>query len=232
MSSGRWTCLRRWMGEWRMKIDRREVLRYLGWRGTPIERELLEEIDGVCSEAEEKVEPRMIASRFALQDGCLMGAALELQGNDIRRLLCGCDEALLFAATLGAQSERMLLRAQAQDAGKALILDAVLSAAIEAYCDEEEGKLRAGLNGRHLTRRFSPGYGDMPLEQSGEIVSLLQADRRIGLTVSASGLMIPRKSVTAVMGIGEGGVKGAGGGCGLCRQKDACPYRKEQESEE
>ncbi len=53
----------------------------------------------------------------------------------------------------------------------------------------------------YLTDRFSPGYGDMPLAQSGQICEVLNTGRSIGLTVSQSGILMPRKSVTAVLGI-------------------------------
>ena len=58
-------------------------------------------------------------------------------------------------------------------------------------------------NDRFLTDRFSPGYGDFPMESSKDLVGLLDAGRRIGLTVSQSGILIPRKSVTAVLGVSD-----------------------------
>ena len=75
----------------------------------------------------------MIFRRFPIESGGrLQGTNWAAQGEDARALLASCEEAVLFAATLGAESERMLLREQAVSAEGALLLDAVLSAAIES----------------------------------------------------------------------------------------------------
>lgn len=60
-----------------------------------------------------------------------------------------------------------------------MILDAVLSAAVEAVCDEQEERLRGEFAERSLflTDRFSPGYGDMPIAQSREICEVLNTGR-------------------------------------------------------
>ena len=47
--------------------------------------------------------------------------------------------------------------------------------------------------------RFSPGYADLPLEVGREIVKRLGADVRLGIGFTESGLMIPRKSVSAIV---------------------------------
>ena len=140
-----------------------------------------------------------------------------------------------MAATLGADSERMLLRAQTKSAADALILDAVLSAAIEAVCDRMEETLREKLAAQalYLTDRFSPGYGDMPLAQSGQICEVLNAGRSIGLTVSQSGILMPRKSVTAVLGISRTQVLRRPKGCEGCSARQTCAFaRREDITEE
>ena len=160
-------------------IPSREVLHFLGWRGGPVEDTLLSQIEEMTSLALEQIEPRVEMRRFALdEDKSLLETSFFPQGKDIRALLAPCHEAVLLAATLGAQSERLLLRMQARDGALALIMDAVLSAAIEEVCDQAEHVLRRDLQaeGLYLTDRFSPGYGDMPLAQSKEILGVLRSD--------------------------------------------------------
>lgn len=215
------------------EIPLRETLHFLGWRGTPLDRALIDQIQMVSKQALESLEPRVIVRRFPLaEENRLEGTTISLSGADIAELLRPCHEAVLLAATLGVQSERMLLKAQAKDAAQALVLDAVLSAAIEAVCDEAEKRLRQELNdkGMYLTDRFSPGYGDMPLEQTRAICEILSANRNIGLGVSASGIMIPRKSVTAVMGISRTPVSRRLQGCAGCTMRETCPMRRNEES--
>ena len=212
-----------------LQIPLREVLHFLGWRGTPVDAPLLAQIRDLCDLAVREVRPRMAERRFPLApDGSLAGTSMTPKGNDVRAMLAPCREAVLLAATLGAESERLLLRMQAKDAAQALVLDAVLSAAIEAVLDAREEALRRELaaQGRYLTDRFSPGYGDMPLAQMREICEVLGAQRAIGLTVSAGGVMIPRKSVTAILGISDVPVARRPAGCEGCAARETCALRR------
>ncbi|MGN1367341.1 MAG: methionine synthase [Aristaeellaceae bacterium] len=210
-------------------IPMREALHYMGWRGTPVEPQLLEQIQALMDQVHSEVQPHAALQRFAKEEsGRLAGTSLIPQGNDVARLLSGCHEAVLLAATLGAGSERMLLKTQARSGAQAVLLDAVLSAAIEAVCDAQEAALRRELaaQGLYLTDRFSPGYGDMPLVQTKEICAVLSADKTIGLTVSASGIMIPRKSVTAIMGVSRYPVSRRPSGCAGCSMRERCALRR------
>ena len=217
------------MAQESLGIPVREALHFLGWRGAPIEPELLSRLRALCGEAERTLEPRVAVRTFDIEaDGCFSGTRFCPEGGDVRAMLAPCCQGVLLAATLGAQSERMLLRAQARDAADALLLDAVLSAAIEAVCDAQEAALRKALTAQrlYLTDRFSPGYGDMPLAQSAQILAVLDAPRRIGLTLTASGLMLPRKSVTAVMGVSRTPVPRRPSGCEACSARETCALRR------
>lgn len=212
-----------------LQIPLREVLHFLGWRGTPVDAPLLAQIRDLCDLAVREVRPRMAERRLPLApDGSLAGTSMTPKGNDVRAMLAPCREAVLLAVTLGAESERLLLRMQAKDAAQALVLDAVLSAAIEAVLDAREEAMRRELTaqGRYLTDRFSPGYGDMPLAQTREICEVLGAQRAIGLTVSAGGVMIPRKSVTAILGISDVPVARRPAGCEGCAARETCALRR------
>ena len=206
-------------------IPVRETLHFLGWRGTPVDGTILADIREMTELALRELQPRVVTlRRRILTGGTLEGTSLTPQGSAVRAMLSPCAEAVLMAGTLGAQSERLLLRMQAQDASRALLLDAVLSAGIEAVMDAQEDALRSQIEkeGLYLTDRFSPGYGDMPMAQTREICEVLDAQRRIGLTLSQSGIMIPRKSVTAIMGISRTPVKRRPGGCAACERRATC----------
>lgn len=215
-----------------LQISVRETLHFLGWHGTPIEPELLAQLTEITKLAEKEAEPRSIRMRFAMgKDGVPEGTSFQPAGEDVKRLLSGCHEIILMAATLGAASERALLRMQAQDTARSVLLDAALSAGVEELCDDMESRMRreAELQGLYLTDRFSPGYGDMPLVQCREICAVLDTSRRIGLTVSESGIMIPRKSVTAVLGVSRNPVSRRARGCEGCVARERCPMRRKQE---
>ena len=115
------------------KISLREVLHFLSWHSSPLKPQWISTLHALCERVKKEVHPRVIFRRFPIESGGrLQGTSWAAQGEDARALLASCEEAVLFAATLGAESERMLLREQAISAESALLLDAVLSAAIES----------------------------------------------------------------------------------------------------
>ena len=88
---------------------------------------------------------------------------------------------------------------------KAFMLQAIGAERIEALCDifEQDIKQELTNNGYTVKPRFSAGYGDIPLELQRDIVSVLDCQRKIGITLNESLVMSPSKSVTAIIGIKE-----------------------------
>ena len=110
----------------------------------------------------------------------------------------------------------------------ALMLDSCASCAIENVCDNFQNELEERLfnENLYLTDRFSPGYGDMPFEQQREICEILNTSKTIGVSLNESGIMIPRKSVTAIMGIAQKPQKKRFRGCEYCSMFENCDFRK------
>jgi hypothetical protein len=152
--------------------------------------------------------------------------SLTIKSAALARFLVGCDEGILMAATLGAEADRLLLRAQSGDIALAHAMDAAASALLEARADESREKRLSALPGARLTHRFSPGYGDWSLDDQDKLLSMLGAGvRRIGLATTAAGMLAPTKSITALMGIARRGdaVCGARCTCASCGCScDAC----------
>ena len=110
---------------------------------------------------------------------------------------------------------------------QALILDAAASAAVENVCDNLCADLAETFAPHCLTDRFSPGYGDLPLSQQRDLFRLLDVTRRIGVSLSESGLMVPQKSVTALIGVSDRPQRKRSGGCETCTMSADCAYRKD-----
>lgn len=106
------------------------------------------------------------------------------------------------------------------------VTDCLASAAIESVCDEAEKELAEKLPGKFLTWRYSPGYGDLPLSLQPEIINVMNAGKRIGLSVTDSLMLIPSKSVTAVIGISRTSLPKAVKGCIGCIMYENCSFRK------
>ena len=94
--------------------------------------------------------------------------------------------------------DRLLLKYKKTDPVKAMIIDCIASSGIECRCDEIN---EAIVKDKKSRPRYSPGYGDVGLEHQISILSFLDAQRKIGLTLTESMMMLPIKSVTAIIGI-------------------------------
>lgn len=126
-----------------------------------------------------------------------------LKGKDVKKHLAGCSSCVLMAVTLGMQVDKLIRRTQVTDMTKAVAMDACASSLIEDICDKINEQLEKEFfqQGLGLISRFSPGYGDLPLETQSVFSELLEMEKKIGLTRSRDNLLLPRKSVTAVIGI-------------------------------
>ena len=149
-----------------------------------------------------------------------------LCGAPFAELCRGLGRSALIAATLGAETDRLIARAQRTDMAEALLLDACASAEAERLtCEAQEQAFAAAGPGYFPTMRFSPGYGGTELSASAVIISALQADKRIGISMTASGLLVPIKSVTAIVGIADAPRSGKAD-CSACAARENCRYRQ------
>ena len=181
-----------------MKVDRGEMLRYLNSAEERDER-MLRRIDDAARLAESVASPRHVYRRLDVTGGTLAG--YDPCSRDVAALLKGCGSAYLFAATIGSDVEKEEEKAFARgDSLGAVALDAAASCLIESYADEVCEKLAKEENVT-LTARFSCGYGDLPLSLQREIFPALQVTKNIGVTLTDGDLMMPTKSVTAIVGI-------------------------------
>lgn len=126
-----------------------------------------------------------------------------LPGQSVRRHLAGCDRVVLMCVSLGEGAERALRRAQAQDMALCVVMDAVASALVECACDQAQESVQQRLQapGICFTGRFSPGYGDLPLDIQQGFLALLNARHRLGVSALEGGTLVPRKTVTAFWGV-------------------------------
>ena len=209
-------------------IERNQVLQYLGYRGGGLSEALSADLKRCERTLMAQARPRAVWRLYPLlPDGRLEGTDFTPAGESIRELLRDCDAVLLMAATLGSEVEQLIRRAQVGRMGDAVILDACGSAAIENVCDNLCADLEAAFAPRYLTDRFSPGYGDMPLAQQAELFRVLDVTRRIGVSLSASGLMLPQKSVTALIGVSDSPQPRRHRGCASCSMFESCAFRKD-----
>ena len=212
------------------KLNRQEALRYMGCGDAVPDEKML----GMLEECEAAllavIKPCCIYHVFDIEDTedgvAVCGTSLVLAGRSVREHLAGCTKAVLMAATLSAHAEKVIRRYEATDMTRAVIADSLASAAVEQVCDKAEEEITREFSRYHRTWRFSPGYGDLPLDIQGSFLDVLQAPKRIGLSATQSDILIPRKSVTAVIGLSENEIPKGRRGCSECNMKEVCAFRK------
>lgn len=179
-------------------VNKKEILRYMSSVGG--ENDLDSLIDDCINEARSVLEYKVCycilplnidANRMILPCG-------EIMSGNLAKNLRDCKEVIVFAATVGVGIDRLIAKYSRLSPAKAFCFQALGAERVEALCDDfcsEMGK------NRHLRPRFSPGYGDLPLETQKMIFPLLDCPKRIGVSLGDSLLMSPSKSVTAFVGI-------------------------------
>lgn len=203
----------------------------MGQRG-----ELTEGLRALADECEarllEAMSPKFVYAVFDIEHGesvSVSGTTLVLEGESIRGHLEGCGKCVLMAVTLGAGVDSVIREFESAALEKAFAADALASAAVEQVCDMAETEIRERLTDFNLTWRFSPGYGDLPLGIQRKFLDILNAPKRIGLTVTDSLILIPRKSVTAIIGVSKRELDRKRQGCAACNLRDTCALRKRGE---
>lgn len=219
------------MNDFSLNIDKSEVLRYLGYKNQVIDEKLDELIDSCRKEIKEIIKPKYVIDFFDLikKEGVIIlkNSSLILKGEDINKHLKESSKAMLLAVTLGSEVDRKINYYEKIDLTHALILDACATQAVEEVCDIVENSIRQELNkeNKDLTYRFSAGYGDLSIDIQRDFLDVLNAQKKIGLTATEENILIPRKSVTAIMGVVDNRIENRKIGCIGCSKYNDCNFR-------
>lgn len=211
-------------------MDMRETLRYLGYRGHGADDQTLKLVKECWQELEQKAERRACFREFplAVSGGVIDMGCFQTESQALEKNLKDCSRVILFAATLGVQTDGLIRRYSRLQMSRAVVMQAAAAAMLEEYCDQVNGEIRREYEkkGLYLRPRFSPGYGDFPIQCQIGLLGGLEAGKRIGITLTDSLLMMPSKSVSAVIGVSPVRRECTVKGCEACSSTD-CIYRRE-----
>lgn len=218
-----------------LELNLDEALRYMGFRGTPDEG-TLKVVNELGDKLKKAIAPKHVLKRFSCsvgEEGTVSLPEITLKSSSLAKHLKGCEELCILAATLGTGADSLIRRYSVTDIAHASMLQAIGASLMETYCDRVQGALEQQMSaeGLYLKHRFSPGYGDLSMEHQRDIIRLLQTEKTIGLTLSESLMMIPTKSVTAIIGLSSQPCGHSADKCSRCPQTD-CPYRKSGQRKE
>ena len=184
-----------------------DALRYMKVPPEGSNDELVRTVAEAFGRLEGFVSPRCVWGRFHVVhfDGGIELEGAYIYSKDIARLTARGSDCIVLAATLGHETDRQITIAQNRNMLDGLALDACASVRIDAFIDQFiRSDIVPGLReNERMTSRFSPGYGDLNMSVTEDIIAILNATKRIGLSVTRSMMMSPIKSVTAISGLFE-----------------------------
>lgn len=216
-----------------ININENEVLRYLEYKGQYINDNLKSTINECKKLTKDKINPRYVLRVYPiLRENNkieIKGSNLKLVSKDIYKLFENCDGCIIMATTLGIEIEKEIRKYSYTELTKSIILDACATVGIEEFCDLIQDSIRDKLKGqgKYITTRYSPGYGDLSIDYNVEIINILNASKEIGLTITENKIMIPRKSVIAIMGVSDKSIEDKKKSCLNCKNYNCCKYKKE-----
>ena len=217
------------INENKIELNRNEIYRYLGYKNSKPDDNIKKLIDHVIIEAYELISYKACYNKFPIKinDNKIDLGFTTVKSENLLKNLKDCDEIILFGATIGAEFDRLLNKYSKLSPSSAVVLNAIGTASIEAWCNILSNIFKATeeKNNRFLRPRFSPGYGDLSIEIQKDIFNVLNCNKNIGLSLTDSLIMTPSKSVTAIIGISKIDLKCSTKGCEECK-KINCEFRR------
>jgi len=179
-------------------VSRAEIARYMRLGRAKPTGALEERVDELLAKAQSVIRPARTWRRAGMDE---LGRHFDIEGS-IAKHLEGCHAAYLVCGTIGAPFDAFQRRESVASGANALIAQAIGAAMIEEWMDETCAEIARGLEpGERLISRYSPGYGDFPLSAQRTLLALLDAPRTVGVSLTDSLLMVPSKSVSAIIGV-------------------------------
>ena len=189
-------------------VNQKEIYRYLGYGKNEPDGTVHMLVDEVLSELLAVIKPKNSYQLYDCRtaDECVFVGTMRIKSRNLAGNLAQCGTVALLAATLGIEADKLLQWYEVSNMAKASVVQACAAACIEAYCNLIQENIRLDAQAKSGTPlfirpRFSPGYGDLPLDTQKDIFRLLDCTKRIGLTLTQNLLMYPTKSVTAFIGL-------------------------------
>ena len=185
------------------KPSMEEIARYMRMGASAPDGILAKRVHALLELTVSTIRPECIWRRFPVLDDLIGSKHLKFTVSDsLAAHLGGCRDVYLVCGTIGTGFDALQRKVSATSASDSLILQAIGAAMIENLMDNAESEIRKELaEGESLTPRYSPGYGNFPLDAQRAILDLLDTPRKIGVSLTGTMLMVPSKSVSAVIGV-------------------------------
>jgi len=191
--------------------------------------------EDAVAEEEAVIHPALLYRRMKVEnfyhDSLELEDGNEIKGEVIGKYLAGAEEIIVAVYTIGDALDDRMAEVMTECLPCALALDAMGTAAVDELGRQVQGIFRsiARANSMHLSMCFSPGMIGWPLDQGQPQIFRLLDGSEIGVKVADSGRMAPRKTVSAVYGMGSGLSEDTVSPCEFCAVRETCTYRGRHE---
>lgn len=166
--------------------------------------QILALVDRAIDIINSSVNPKSLYRIFncTVTENSLIIGDTEFFSTRLAQNMTGCKRVVMFGATLGTECDRQIKVASTTDVALAMALQATAADKIEEVCDNLEKEIIKEHDVK-LRQRYSPGYFDLDIKEQKKFFSLLELQKRIGLTLTDTYEMLPTKSVTAFIGVDD-----------------------------
>jgi len=186
-----------------------------------------EYVDNVCH----LIEPSYsyVIRRIESVEGSrvVIEGSVTFRSKVIARLLKHSEKVAVFLVTIGNRLEEMVCHlAEDRLVLQAAVLDAIGSGAAETVADFVQDRISevASAQGLCISQRFSPGYCDWKIGQQKMVFRAMNGDFA-GVRLTERCLMLPQKSMSGIIGIGQCNNVENYNPCKSCRKRDCAGRR-------
>jgi len=212
-----------------------EVLRRQGFRGHPkirpeIKKLILELLATVDST--HLLEPAVAYEYYQVTGMSPIRVSLEgdkaIHGSLLSAIFPEAKELAVLVCTIGPKLEKQATDySKSGEALRGMILDGIGNTAVDMLIPEACRLIasEALSRGHQSSSPVSPGWPGLPLTEQWNLFELVNT-QEIGVSLTSSGIMVPRKSVSMVIGIGSQMATWTQADvCSRCSLRRTCPYR-------
>jgi hypothetical protein len=217
-----------------IKLKKQEVLRRQGFGGHGRSLPGIEDLTGELLESlatRQLLEPRAAYDIYKIAEINPDSVRLEgdgvVNGSLIPDIFPGSVELVTMVCTIGSRLEEQVTSyTKERETLKGTLLDGIGSAAVDVLAREVCHSIskEASARGFQAGSPVNPGMPGLPITEQANLLSLAHAEE-IGVSLTKSGIMIPRKSTSVIVAVGgQMQTWSQADICRRCNLSDDCPY--------
>ncbi len=222
------------LNQWKLNLDVDHILQGQGADPQIIRQrrpQLVDMAERALEESPDLLDPQLVYEEYGVEDFRHEKISLRdgavLSGPAIGEHLAPADRVVIMAYTIGPELDRRVASAMRSEPVYALALDGLGTHAVDqlGWLAYQHFEAQAGAQAMQLTMPLSPGMIGWPFEKGQKQLMIMLDSTEAGIQVMDSGQMNPRKSVSAVIGMGKNVQHEEINPCDFCGVQHVCQFR-------